>query len=292
MRQFKGIFTFAIAFAIVFTPILKADQNIAIKGSDTMVNLGQAWAENFMAEHPDTLIAVTGGGSGTGIAALISNTTSVAQSSRKMTEKEFEQARSGGHEIKEIPVAIDALVVVAHPSNPVKELTIDQLSDIFTGKITNWKEAGGIDEDILVLSRERNSGTHVFFLEEVVRRGNPKGPEEFAPGVLMMSSSQAIVQEVSDNTAAISYFGHGYLTPATQAIAIAKKAGDPFVSPSIEAALDGSYALSRPLYFYIPKSQEEHLKEFIAFVLSEKGQAVVSEMGFIPYKEIHAAAPT
>lgn len=290
MRQSKGIVTFVLAFTTAFTPLLQADQNITIKGSDTMVNLGQAWAESFMADRPDVLIAVTGGGSGTGIAALISNTTSIAQSSRKMTEKEFEQARAGGHEIKEIPTAIDALVVVVHPSNSVKELTIDQLSGIFSGKITNWKEVGGIDKAILVLSRERNSGTHVFFLEEVVRRGNPKGPEEFAPSVLMMSSSQAIVQEVSDNAAAISYFGHGYLAPSTRSIAIAKKAGDPFVSPSIEAALDGSYALSRPLYFYIPESRESELKEFLTFVLSEKGQAIVSEMGFIPYKEILPAA--
>ncbi len=291
MRQFKGIFPFLFVCLTAYMPFLWSAQNITIKGSDTMVNLGQAWAESFMTDHPDTLIAVTGGGSGTGIAALISNTTSVAQSSRKMTEKEFEQARAAGHEIKEIPVAIDALVVVVHPSNPVKELTIDQLSDIFSAKITNWKEVGGIDKAILALSRERNSGTHVFFLEEVVRRGNPKGPEEFEPSVLMMSSSQAIVQEVSDNAAAISYFGHGYLTPTMRSVAIAKKAGDPFVSPSVEAALDGSYALARPLYFYIPKSQEEHLKEFISFVLSEKGQAVVSEMGFIPYKKI-PAAPT
>ena len=287
----KRLFLFALAFALMLetTAVGWAEQNITIKGSDTMVNLGQAWAESFMADHPSTLIGVTGGGSGTGIAALISNTTNIAQSSRKMTEKEFEQARAGGHDIKEIPVAIDALVVVVHPSNPVKELTIGQLSDIFSGKITNWKEVGGADKTILVLSRERNSGTHVFFLEEVVRRGNPKGPEEFATTALMMPSSQAIVQELSDNAAAIGYFGHGYLTSTMRPVAIAKKPGAPFISPSIEAALDGSYALSRPLYFYIPKSQEENLKEFLTFVLSEKGQAIVSEMGFIPYKEISPA---
>ena len=258
--------------------------SIQIKGSDTMVNLGQAWAEVFMTEHPSTQIAVTGGGSGTGLAALANGTADIAQSSRSMNEKERELIQSKGQSVAEIETAIDALTVVVRPDNPVKELTLDQLSSIFSGRVTNWSQVGGKNQAILVLSRERNSGTHVYFLEEVVRHGNPKGPEEFAPNVLMMSSSQAIVQEVADNPAAIGYFGLGYLTPHVKALALSKSGG-PFVSPSVQTALDKSYSLSRPLYFYLPKKPEGMIKEFVDFVLSERGQAIVLEMDFVPLHE-------
>ena len=149
--------------------------SIQIKGSDTMVNLGQAWAEAFLEENPTAFIAVTGGGSGTGIAALINGTCDIAQSSREISKKESELAGQKGRNVTDVIAALDAVAFVVHSDNPVTEMKIDQLSDIFTGKTRNWKELGGQDAEILVLSRERNSGTHIYILEEVVRKGNKKG---------------------------------------------------------------------------------------------------------------------
>lgn len=286
MRRWFFILIFSLSAFIFpsFPSWAQRSDSIQIKGSDTMVNLGQAWAEAFMEENPSALIAVTGGGSGTGIAALINGTCDIAQSSRDMTEKEYELARAKGFEVQEISVGTDALAVVVHPNNPVLELTIPQLSDIFTGKIKNWKEVGGGDEPILVLSRERNSGTHVYFLEEVVRKGKKDGTEEFAPSDLMMPSSQAIEQEVAENRAAIGYFGLGYLSPKVRALGIFQEKTAAFVPPTLDNALNGTYPLSRPLYFYLPGQPQGAVKQFVDFVLSEKGQAVVLDMHFVPLR--------
>ena len=265
-------------------PVFSAD-NIAVKGSDTMVNLGQAWAEAFMEQNPAALIAVTGGGSGTGIAALLNGTCDIVQSSREMSEKEYELAKSKGLNVQEIAVGIDALAVVVHPENQVHEITIGQLSDIFIEKIKNWKELNGRDEPILVLSRERNSGTHVYFLEEVVRKGNKNGTEEFAPGVLMMPSSQAIEQEVADNRAAIGYFGLGYLNPRVRAVDLFNEQTKAYVAPTVENALSGMYPLSRPLFFYLPGLPQGLVKQFVDFVLSDRGQQIVLDMHFVPLRK-------
>lgn len=236
-----------------------------------------------MAEHPEVSIAVTGGGSGTGIAALINGTTHLAQSSRDMKPEEKQAVlKSTGKEVKEFHVGIDALAVVVHPSNPVSELSMEQLSDIFTGKVKRWSEVGGAAERILVLSRERNSGTHVYFLEHVLRRGNPKGPEEFGAGVLMMPSSQAIVQEVSRSRTAIGYVGLGYVTKAEKTIAVKKDASSLGVSPSIETAQDKTYPIARPLYIYTAGEPEGKVKRFIDFVQSPEGQEIVRTMDFVP----------
>lgn len=259
--------------------------SIQIKGSDTMVNLAQAWAEEFMAEHSNASIAVTGGGSGTGIAAIINGTCDIAQSSRAMKPQELDLAESKGRAVQEIEVAIDALAVIVHPSNPVNQLTIDQLSDIFTGKVTNWKDVGGRDQPMLVLSRERNSGTHVYFLEHVVRRGNDKGPEEFAPETLMLPSSQAITEEVSQSPVAIGYVGIGYVTDRQKKIAVAQSAEGPFVLPSVEAALDKSYLIGRPLLMYTSTNPPDTVKTFLDFVLSDRGQEIVRDMDFVPLRK-------
>ena len=259
--------------------------SIQIKGSDTMVNLGQAWAEEFMMKNPDANIAITGGGSGTGIAALINGTCDIAEASRAMKPQELEQAKKNGRDVKEFEVAIDALAVVVHPSNPIKELTIEQLSGIFTGKIENWKELGGKDEKILALSRERNSGTHVYFLEHVVRKGNEKGPEQFAPRVLMLSSSQAIIEEVAQSSGAIGYVGHGYISNRVKAIGVAKTAEGPFVMPTTENALNKTSPLARPLFFYTGSKPQGTVKTFIDFVLSDEGQKIVESMDFVPLRK-------
>lgn len=258
---------------------------IQIKGSDTMVNLGQAWAEEYMRLHPEVGIAVTGGGSGTGIAALINGTASIAQSSRDMKPEEKDAVlKSTGKEVKEFLVGIDALAVIVHPSNPVSALSIDQLSDIFTGKITRWSEVGGPEEPILVLSRERNSGTHVYFLEHVLRKGNARGPEEFAPSVLMMPSSQAIAQEVSRSTRAIGFLGLGYVTEGLKPLAVKKTAGDSGVLPAVQTAQDQTYPISRPLYIYTAGEPEGEVRSFIDFIRSAPGQEIVGIMDFVPLK--------
>jgi phosphate transport system substrate-binding protein len=262
--------------------------SIQIKGSDTMVNLGQAWAEAYLELDPDAFIAVTGGGSGTGIAALINGTCDIAQASREISEKETSLAAGKSRTVEEVIAAIDAVALVVHPDNPVDQLNIHQLSDIYTRKVTNWKDVGGLDQPILVLSRERNSGTHIFMLQKVVRRGKKKGPEEFAPEVLMMSSSQAIEQEVADNPAAIGYFGMGYLGPRVKALGVAPSDSDAFVKPTIAHSVDGTYLLARPLRFYLPGVPAGAVKDFIDFVLSEKGQSIVLDMDFVPLPKVSA----
>lgn len=260
--------------------------SIQIKGSDTMVNLGQAWAEAFMARYPKVQVAVTGGGSGTGIAAMINGTTDIAESSRQMKPEEIQAAERNGIEPKEFKVGLDGLAVVVNPVNPVNELTMDQLRDIFMGKITNWKEVGGSDAKIVVLSRESNSGTHVYFKEHVLRRGNEKGPEEFAPSALLMPSSQAIADEVATNPAAIGYYGLGYVTPKQKALAIAPQAGAPAVTPSVETVVNGSYPISRPLFMYTRGEPTGVVKAFIDFVLSDDGQRIVLELDFVPIRRL------
>ena len=271
-------------FIVLLATSVRADANkmIMIKGSDTMVHLVSNWAEAFMKLDPNMEIAVTGGGSGTGIAALINGTTDIANSSRKIKKKELDDAQKAGYYPEEFKVAVVALAVIVNPANPVKELTIDQLSGIFTGKITNWNEVGGKNEKILVLSRDRNSGTHMYFLENVLRHGNEKGPEQFAPSVLMLPSSEAIINEVSQSESAIGYDGLGYVTPKVKTIAVAAKNGDPFIQPSKETATDHTYPIWRFLYMYTGFKPRGETKAFIDFVLSEKGQKIVDELGFVP----------
>ena len=230
-------------------------------------------------------LAVTGGGSGTGIAALINGTTDIANSSRKIKKKELDDAQKAGYYPEEFKVAVDALAVIVNPANPVKELTFDQLSGIFTGKITNWNEVGGKDQKILVLSRDRNSGTHMYFLEQVLRGGNDKGPEQFAPSTLMLPSSEAIISETSTSESAIGYDGLGYVSSKVKTLAIAKKKGDPFVQPSKETAMNKTYPIWRFLYMYTGFKPRGETKAFIDFVLSAKGQKIVEDMDFVPLGE-------
>lgn len=286
-RKYSRIIPLFLFLSFLVSTLSTADDNILhIKGSDTMVNLGQSWAEEYMNRHPQVSIAVTGGGSGTGIAALINGTTNIAQSSREMKPEEREAVKKAtGKEVKEFPVAMDALAVIEHPSNPIQSLSIEQLSDIFTGKITNWKDVGGSDAPILALSRERNSGTHVYFLEHVLRKGNAKGPEEFDTTVLMMPSSQAIAQEVARSQGAIGYMGLGYVTKDHKALPIAVKTGEVPVPPTVENAQKGSYPISRLLYIYTAGDPQGTLKDFITFTQSPEGQEIVKLMDFVPLKD-------
>lgn len=256
------------------------------KGSDTMVNLALAWAEAYRLVKPDVSIAVTGGGSGTGIAALINGTVDIANASRAMKDSEIADAQKNGINPQEHIVAVDALAVIVNQANPISQLTIDQLSDIFTGRITNWKDVGGLDEPIILVSRETNSGTHVYFLEQVIRKGDSKNKDVFAPQTLLMPSSVGITSEVQRNPRAIGYDGLGYVDPAHEKlIAVAKTANSPYVVPSVATGSDGSYPLSRPLYMYTTGKSVPEIDDYLAWVRGPDGQKVVSDLGFVPIKQ-------
>lgn len=254
---------------------------IVNKGSDTLVNLALAWAERYMQLHPEVRISVTGGGSGTGIAALINGTVDLANASREIKDVEAEAARRNGIEPVEYVVALDAIAVVVNPSNPVDRLTIPQIADIYTGEITNWREVGGEDRPIVLLSRESNSGTYVYFLENVIRQGRSDSDLLFAPDTLLMPSSEGISAEVRQNPNAIGYDGLGYVTPDQKVIAIATAEGEPYVMPSIDTVNDGTYPISRPLYMYSAGEPTADARAYLDWILTD-GQALVADVGFVP----------
>jgi phosphate transport system substrate-binding protein len=238
-----------------------------------------------MAQNPGVSIAVSGPGSGVGIAALIDGTTDICQASRAMKPEEIAAAEANGVHPYEITVGIDALSVVVHPSNPVSELTIAQLSAIYTGEITNWQEVGGNDAPILVISRDTNSGTHVFFKEQVVQmEGLPTEDTslEYGPDVLFLPSTKQGVDEVAQNPNAIFYAGLGYVTDEVRPLAISATADEPAVLPSVETALDGSYLIARPLFFYTDGEPTGVIAAFIDYCLSEEGQQTLLDVGYVP----------
>lgn len=283
--MFKKWLLVLVAFIFATSAFAAKDKNsIQVKGSDTMVNLGQAWAEKYMEENPTDFVAVTGGGSGTGLSSLISGTCDIAMSSRNIKEKEVALAKQNGIDPNEIKVALDGLAVVVNPANTKDKLTIEQLAAIFTGRITNWKDLGGKDEKIVVLSREVNSGTHVYFKEHVLRKNDPNSKEEFAPSALMLSSSQAIADEVAGNSAAVGYYGMGYISAKQKMVAIAKDEKSEYVSPKIENVINGKYPISRPLFIYTNGAPQSLVKKFVDFMLSKEGQDIVLATDFVPIR--------
>lgn len=255
------------------------------KGSDTLVNLALAWAERYREIEPEVSIAVTGGGSGTGIAALINGTVDIANASRQMKDNEITAAQKNGINPVEFTVAIDALAVIVHPDNPVDKLAIDQLADIFTGRINNWREVGGNDAPIILLSRETNSGTHVYFLEEVIRKGDSENKDIFAPQTLLMPSSVGITSEVRRNPNAIGYDGLGYVTEHEKMIAIALDNQSPYVLPTVANGADGSYPIARGLYMYTAGEPNGTIAAYLDWIRGSEGQAIVAELGFVPLNQ-------
>ncbi len=256
-------------------------ETIENKGSDTLVNLALAWVEAYTAIHPEVRISVTGGGTGTGIAAMINGTVDIANASREMKREEVDAAKANGIDPVEFVVARDAIAIVVHPDNPVSSLTLQQISDIYTGKITRWSQVGGEDRPIVLLSRESNSGTYVYFLENVVRLGESKSTLLFSPDTLLMPSSEGISAEVRQNRNAIGYDGLGYVTPDQKMVAVAKEPGAPAVLPSIATVNDGSYAISRPLYMYTAGQPAGQVRAYLDWVLGD-GQQLVPILGFVP----------
>jgi len=260
---------------------MSGTKTIENKGSDTLVNVALAWAEQYMQEHPKVRISVTGGGSGTGIASLINDTADIANASRDMKSEEVKAAQSNGITPVEFVVARDAIAVVVNPSNPVRSLNLQKISDIYTGKITNWREVGGDDRPIVLLSRESNSGTYVYVLENVIRMGDPKSKLLFTPDTLLMPSSEGISTEVRQNPNAIGYDGLGYVTPDQKVLAVARDASSPYVLPSVATVNNGTYPISRPLYMYTIGEPSGQVKAYLDWVLGP-GQKLVSKLGFVP----------
>ncbi len=263
----------------------KKSNSLQVKGSDTMVNLVQSWAEEFMKKSPDSFIAVTGGGSGTGFASLINGTCDIAMSSREIKSKEVALAEKKNIHPKEFKVALDGLAVVVNTANPVSELTVDELAGIFTGRIKNWKEVGGDDSPIVILSREVNSGTHLYFKEHILRKGDAKSTEEFSPEALLLPSSQAIADEILQNQDAIGYYGMGYIGKDHKAIRVAQEKNLEYVYPTVEDVISGKYPISRPLYIYTNGEPDGDVKRFMEFIQSSEGQELVSKMDFVPVKK-------
>jgi len=274
----------AAAFAIVLaTAGLTASAGpawagtVTVKGSDTMVVLGQRWAEEFMRKFPETTVQVTGGGSGTGISALINGTTDVCEASRTMKDTEKKQvAEKAGAPPVEIPVAKDGLSVYVHESNPLTEISMADLKAIFTGKVSSWKDVGGPDAKIIAYSRENSSGTYVFFKEHVLDNA------DFTPRAQNMPGTAAVVNAVSKEKFAIGYGGAAY-SKGIKVLKI-KKGTTPAVAPTDVTIKDGSYPLSRPLFFYTRAKGTPEIKKFTDWVLSPEGQAIVVKVGYFPLK--------
>jgi phosphate transport system substrate-binding protein len=255
------------------------------KGSDTIVNLALAWAETYQGEHPEISISVTGGGSGTGIAALINKTVDIANASRQIKQEELDQAKANGVEPVEFVVAKDAIAVIVNPENPVTHLTLQQISDMYSGKINNWKDVGGEDRPIVRLSRETNSGTHVYFLEKVIRLGDKNNKTLFSTDTLLLPSSEGIINEVRDNPNAIGYDGLGYVPPDLKMIEVGRDDAGPFVLPSIATVNDGSYPVARDLYMYTAGQPTGAVKDYLDWITtSTEAQKIVAQLGFVPIK--------
>ncbi len=259
-------------------------ESIVNKGSDTLVNLALAWAEQYHQLHPNVEISVTGGGSGTGIAALINKTVDIANASRQIKPEEIQQAKDNGVNPVEYVVAKDAIAVIVNPENPVNQLTIQQLSDIYSGKINNWNEVGGENRVIVRLSRETNSGTHVFFLENVIRLGDPKNKTLFSTDTLLLPSSEGITSETRDNPNVIGYDGLGYVTPDVKVIAVGRNITGPFVMPSAVSVNNEQYPIARDLYMYTNGQPVGAGLDYINWIMTPDAQTIVTQLGFVPLK--------
>lgn len=248
-----------------------------LKGSDTLLPLVQKESEAYLATHKGTNITITGGGSGVGISALMDGTADIAMSSRKIKFDEKVKLQEAGKAPLEVVVAYDALAVVVNPANKVTNLTREQLEGIFTGKIKNWKEVGGEDMKIVAYSRETSSGTYEFFKADVLKNKN------YMASILSMPATGAIIQSVSQTKGAIGYVGLAYLNKNVKAVHVSYD-GKNYIAPSFENAKSKTYPVVRPLYFYYVKGTEKTVKTFTDYILSDEGQIIVKNVGYIPVK--------
>jgi phosphate transport system substrate-binding protein len=291
MKRMKSMLVLSLAVLFVagfclWAPSAMAADMIQIKGSDSEVNLVQRLAEAFMKKSPGVNIAVTGGGSGTGIAALINKKTDIANSSRDLSAKEEEAAKKGGVTPFRVVFATDGISVITHPENPVSKLTLEQLGKIFKGDISNWKEVGGGDMKISLYGRQSNSGTFVFFREFVVKA-------DYSPHKKAMNGNAQIVEGIQRDKAGIGYVAVGYVVsekgevkPGVKVLNIAKDAQSEAFSPAkMENVMSGNYPISRPLNQYLVGKPSGKLLEFINYELSPEGQEMVRKQGFFPVQQ-------
>jgi phosphate transport system substrate-binding protein len=264
-----------------------AKVTIQNKGSDTMVNLAQAWAEEYRKVAPDVSVEVSGGGSGVGIAALTKGTIDIANASRNMKPEEIVQAKKNtGKEPKEFVVGYDGLAIYVHKDNPLNEITLDQIAQIYGegGKITKWSELGvtipgNSSDEIVRVSRQSNSGTYEFLREHVLKQ------KDFKLGSRDMNGSKEVVELVASTLTAIGYSGMGYATPGVKMLKVKKTAADPAFAPNNENTLAKTYPIARTLQVYTLGEPQEAIKNYIDWILSEGGQKVVAASGYVPLPE-------
>ena len=274
MRPMPLLASVALATLLTGCPGPSETRAVTIKGSDTMVHVVSTWAETFMRSNPGTEVSVTGGGSGTGIAALINGTTDLAMSSRDMKDEEQKLAGKRSARIERIVVGLDGIVVVVHPDNPVAALTLDQLRQVFNGTLKRWNQVGGPDQPIQVLSRESSSGTYAFFKEHVLKN------DDFGPEVRLMPSTAAIVQTTAQDRWSIGYVGLGYAKdPSLKVVPVKADTDATPIEPSVASVTDGSYAIARELLLYAPVDREGVARSFVEFTLSAEGQQLVADTG-------------
>jgi len=288
MFSFRLHLTLICGTLIAVSSGCRNDENaIRVEGSDTMINLAQAWAEEYNKTHPDISVQVLGGGSGVGIASLIDGNCDLANTSRKMKESEIKLARENrGEEPKEIIVGYDALAVYVHKDNPLETISIEELADIYgeKGQLAKWSQLGVKDnalgtDEITRISRQSSSGTYVFFRETVLGPG-----KDFKLGSVDQSGSKDVVALISHTPSAIGYSGMGYATPKVKMLKVSKRRGEPGVAPTVENAINDSYLITRPLQIYIVGEPKGPVKEYLDWILSPEGQRVVLELGYVPVK--------
>ncbi len=295
-RYNKILSTFIIVgiFSLLFFSCQKKQDDkktvISVKGSDTMVNLAQKWAEVYMQKNSKVSLQVTGGGSGTGIAALINGTTNIAIASRELKEDEIEIIKSNNKEPKEFKVALDGLAVIVNPNNKIDSLTIKQVGEIFIGRIKNWEQIGGENKKITLYGRENSSGTYEFFREHVLGKDPQGNTYDFDPSTQVLQGTSALGEAVAKDNSGIAYGGVGYfaLRNDVKILAIKKDENSIAILPSkngkvnYEDIWSHNYSISRYLYVYTIGEPLGEIKNFIDFILSEEGQKLVEQMEYIP----------
>ncbi len=261
------------------------------KGSDTLVNVAQAWAEEYQNVDADVAVAVSGGGSGTGIAAMINGTVDLANASRAMKKKEIEAAKSRGQNPMEHVVGYDALAVYIHQDNPVESLSIEQLAEIYgeEGETENWaqigiKVPGCKNQEMVLVSRQNNSGTYAYFRKAVLG-----GKRDYKLGTRDMHGSKDVVDLVEKTPCAIGYSGLAYATDHIKMVCVSNKTGEACVSPSVETASDRSYPIARPLFMYTNGEPAGKIKEYLDWILSDEGQCIIVEKGYAPVRAVNCS---
>jgi len=266
----------------------KSDKVVEIraKGSDTMIQLATAWAEEYRKVKPDVMVNANGGGSGTGIAALQNGTTDLCNASREIKPEEKAKVKAAtGQDVKEFVVAYDALAVYAHPSNPVTDLSVEELREIWAegGKITAWEQINPASNGKIVLfGRQNNSGTYDYFREHVCGKTADNKQREFRSGISELNGSSEVVENVAKTPTGLGYSGMGYKNPKVNWLKVSNKKGEPGVEPGVEAARSGKYPISRKLYIYTAGEPTGEAKAFIDWILSPDGQKIVAHEGFVP----------